>query len=180
MLLRALRAPVFATNTLILAPHDGGAAVVVDPGAGAAPLVRAFLAERELHVGAVVVTRGHPDHVWDCAAVAPDAPVLVGRPDADRLAGPAGHIGPRRPGPPPCGLAPPWRPPRPRSSAPPTPTVSPPRRGTSGRSGRGGPPSSTSRGGRSVRCGRWTRDRWSPSPASCCTPPRRRATPRAA
>ena len=98
MLLHALRAPVFATNTLILAPHDGGAAVVVDPGAGAAPLVRAFLAERELHVGAVVVTHGHPDHVWDCAAVAPDAPVLIGRPDADRLADPAAHIGPLRPG----------------------------------------------------------------------------------
>src|SRR5690625_807468 len=98
MLLHALRAPVFATNTLILAPHDGGAAVVVDPGAGAAPLVHAFLAERELHVGAVVVTHGHPDHVWDCAAVAPDAPVLIGRPDADRLADPAAHIGPLRPG----------------------------------------------------------------------------------
>ncbi len=94
MLLHALRAPVFATNTLVLAPHDGGPAVVVDPGAGSAPLVHDALAERDLHVAAILLTHAHPDHVWDCAAVAADVPVLVGEDDAERLADPAAHLGP--------------------------------------------------------------------------------------
>lgn len=94
MLIHALRAPVFATNTLVLAPHDGGPAVVVDPGSGVAPLVRDVLAARGLEVAAVVLTHSHPDHVWDCAAVAPDAPVLVGAGDAERLADPGAYLGP--------------------------------------------------------------------------------------
>ena len=94
MLIHALRAPVFATNTLVLAPHDGGPAVVVDPGAGAAPLVHEVLATRGLHVAAILLTHGHPDHVWDCAAVAPDVPVLIGADDADRLEDPNAHLGP--------------------------------------------------------------------------------------
>lgn len=94
MLLHALRAPVFATNTLVLAPHDGGAAVIVDPGAGVAPLVHEVLAERRLTVAAIVLTHGHPDHVWGCAAVAADVPVLIGEGDVERLADPVAHLGP--------------------------------------------------------------------------------------
>src|SRR5690625_151215 len=93
MLIHALRAPAFATNTLVLAPHEDAPAVVVDPGAGAAPLVHEVLARRGLRVGAIVLTHGHPDHVWDCAAVAAEVPVLIGGPDAERLLDPAAHIG---------------------------------------------------------------------------------------
>lgn len=94
MLLESVLAPVFATNTLVLAPGPGGPAVVVDPGAGVAPLVHSVLRRHGLHVAAVLLTHGHPDHLWDCAAVAPDAPVLVGRGDVDRLADPLAHLGP--------------------------------------------------------------------------------------
>ncbi|WP_413449919.1 MBL fold metallo-hydrolase [Georgenia phoenicis] len=93
MLLHGLRSPVFGTNTLVLAPGTGDSAVVVDPGAGSAPLVRQVLDRHGLHVGAVVLTHGHADHLWDCAAVAGGAPVLVGADDADRLPDPASHLG---------------------------------------------------------------------------------------
>lgn len=94
MLIHALRAPVFATNTLVLAPREAGPAVVVDPGAGTAPLLDAVLARRGLHVAAVLLTHGHPDHVWDCAAVAPGAPVHVGADDIEWLRDPGGLLGP--------------------------------------------------------------------------------------
>jgi len=97
MLIHALRAPVFGTNTLVLAAHDGGPAVVVDPGGGSAPLVRGVVAARSLDVVAVLLTHAHPDHVWDCAAVAGDVPVLVGAGDAERLADPAAYLGPLGP-----------------------------------------------------------------------------------
>lgn len=93
MLLLGLRSPVFGTNTLVLAAGADGPAVVVDPGAGSVPLVREVLERHGLHVGAVVVTHGHADHLWDCAAVAGEAPVLVGAADADRFADPAAHLG---------------------------------------------------------------------------------------
>ena len=90
----ALRAPVFGTNTLVIAPAPGGPAIVVDPGAGVAPAVREVLGRHDLTVAAVVLTHGHPDHTWGCTAVAPDAPVLIGADDADRLVDPAAHLGP--------------------------------------------------------------------------------------
>ncbi|PYG02092.1 Glyoxylase, beta-lactamase superfamily II [Georgenia satyanarayanai] len=93
MLLHGLRSPVFGTNTLVLAAGSDGPAVVVDPGAGSAPLVGEVLRRHGLHVGAVVLTHGHADHLWDCAAVAGDAPVLIGADDADRLADPGAHLG---------------------------------------------------------------------------------------
>lgn len=93
MLLIALRAPVLATNTLVLTPGPGGPAVVVDPGAGVAPQVHRVLAQNGLTVAAVLLTHGHPDHTWDCAAVAGDAPVYVGEDDAERLADPVAHLG---------------------------------------------------------------------------------------
>lgn len=94
MLLLGLRAPVFATNTLLIVPRDGGAAVVVDPGAGVAPFVHDVLRRLDVRVGAILLTHGHPDHVWDCAAVAPGVPVYVGEADVDRLADPGAHLGP--------------------------------------------------------------------------------------
>ncbi len=93
MLLHGLRSPAFGTNTLVLAARPEGPAVVVDPGAGSAPLVHEVLGRHGLHVGAVVVTHGHADHLWDCAAVAGGAPVLVGTDDADRFGDPAAHLG---------------------------------------------------------------------------------------
>lgn len=51
------------TNCLVI--HDGSRATVVDPGMGAAPLVRATVQELGLTVEQIVLTHGHIDHVRD-------------------------------------------------------------------------------------------------------------------
>lgn len=94
MLVLAHRAPVFATNTLLLAPRPGGPAVLVDPGAGVAAAVRDSLQRHDLRIEAVLLSHGHPDHLWDCAELAGPAPVYIGVDDADRLADPIAHLGP--------------------------------------------------------------------------------------
>lgn len=94
MLVLAHRAPVFATNTLVLAPGRGGPAVLVDPGAGVAGAVRASLAQHELTVAAVLLTHGHPDHLWDTTELAGAAPVHIGMADVERLTDPMSYLGP--------------------------------------------------------------------------------------
>ncbi|WP_313357300.1 MBL fold metallo-hydrolase, partial [Corynebacterium variabile] len=51
------------TNCLVI--HDGSRATVIDPGMGAAPLVRATVQELGLTVEQIVLTHGHIDHVRD-------------------------------------------------------------------------------------------------------------------
>lgn len=93
MLLLRCQAPVFAANCYVLAAGRGGPALVVDPGAGTAPVVQRLLREHDLSVGAVLVTHGHPDHVWDAAEVAGDAPVHLAAPDLYRMADPGAALG---------------------------------------------------------------------------------------
>ncbi|GAA1630535.1 MBL fold metallo-hydrolase [Georgenia ruanii] len=94
MLLLRATAPVLETHAYVLAAEEGGTAVVVDPGAGAAPVVTELLFRHRLRLGAVVITHGHADHVWDAAALAGDAPVYIAPRDAYRLEDPAGALGP--------------------------------------------------------------------------------------
>jgi len=90
---RVVRAPVYATNTVIVSGPE--AAVVIDPGAGTADDVSALLESDGLALVAVLVTHGHVDHTWDAAALAArfDVPVLVGPDDAYRLTDPFGLDG---------------------------------------------------------------------------------------
>lgn len=98
MLLRRVVAPALEVNTYVLAPARSGPCLVVDPGGGAAELLAPVLHSLDLTVGAVVATHGHPDHVWDAAAlVDPDGLALrLATPDLPRLDDPAGpeHVGP--------------------------------------------------------------------------------------
>lgn len=93
MLLRRITTPVLDEHCYVLAAGPGASALVVDPGAGTAGAVGAALAEHDLAMGAVVLTHGHADHLWDAAEVAGEAPVYVGAPDAYRLEDPAGALG---------------------------------------------------------------------------------------
>ena len=66
---------VFASNTYIAAGKAGDAAVVIDPGQDAAPLVKERLAAHGLTLQSVLLTHGHIDHIWSAAAVADAAGV---------------------------------------------------------------------------------------------------------
>jgi glyoxylase-like metal-dependent hydrolase (beta-lactamase superfamily II) len=89
-----LTAPVFAAACYVVAADDG-TCVVVDPGAGVAPAVARTVAEHGLRVAGVVATHGHPDHVWDAAAVAVPAgvPLRLHARDAHRVADPWATVG---------------------------------------------------------------------------------------
>lgn len=90
MIVERIVADVFSENCYVLAAGEGAPAVVVDPGAGTADAVLAVRESHGLSLGCVLLTHGHPDHVWDAAAVAGDAPVYVSAPDRYRLKDPLG------------------------------------------------------------------------------------------
>lgn len=85
MIVDSLVSPVLDANCYIVAPEPSAPAVVVDPGVLTAADVRRHLATWDLSVGAVLLTHGHLDHVWDAAEVAGDAPVYIPAPDLYRL-----------------------------------------------------------------------------------------------
>ncbi|HJR19808.1 MAG TPA: MBL fold metallo-hydrolase [Actinomycetota bacterium] len=66
---------VFASNTYIAAAKAGDAAVVIDPGQDAAPLIKERLAAHGLTLQSVLLTHGHLDHIWSAADVADAAGV---------------------------------------------------------------------------------------------------------
>lgn len=66
-------------------------ALVVDPGAGSASWVRHKLEAEGLNLAGVLLTHGHPDHVWDAAEVAGDKPVFISPEDRYRLEDPLAH-----------------------------------------------------------------------------------------
>ena len=87
MRLHVIPSPFYAANGLVLVPSGAGTALVVDPSAGIQHLIREVLEREGVSVGAVLLTHGHPDHVWDAAAVSswgPDGssvPVYLPGPD---------------------------------------------------------------------------------------------------
>ena len=102
MILERTIAPVFAANCYVLAAGPGEPALVVDPGAGAARGALALLRSNHLTLGAILLTHGHADHVWDAQALieaahgegilasddAVDVPVYIPEPDRYRLEDP--------------------------------------------------------------------------------------------
>ncbi|MDD7384989.1 MAG: MBL fold metallo-hydrolase [Actinomycetaceae bacterium] len=80
---------VFQANCYLLFPDEGSEALVIDPGAGAAEWVEQTCAQFGYRPGAVVLTHGHADHVWDASRVAGSNPVYLGASDWYRLNDPA-------------------------------------------------------------------------------------------
>lgn len=93
MLLLSTSATALDAQCYVVAAHEGAPALVIDPGAGAAAALPELLARHGLEVGAVFLTHGHADHVWDAGAVAADAPVYLGPRDTYRLEDPAAALG---------------------------------------------------------------------------------------
>ncbi len=80
-------------NTYILADLQQKIAVVVDPGAGSRFWIKEALASLNLELGAVLLTHGHADHVWDVSAIVDNQPVYIPQPDLYRLTDPLAHLG---------------------------------------------------------------------------------------
>ncbi|RJF44716.1 MBL fold metallo-hydrolase [Actinomyces sp. 2119] len=107
MIIERTVAPVFAANCYVLAPAPGAPALVVDPGAGAAAGALALLRAHRLTLGAVLLTHGHADHVWDTSALvatahaqgllarddAVDVPAYLPQPDLYRMEDPDATTG---------------------------------------------------------------------------------------
>lgn len=106
MILERTVAPVFGANCYVIAAGPGLRALVVDPGAGAAGGALALLRSHRLMLGAILLTHGHADHVWDASVLieaaraddrladgATDVPVYIPAPDLYRLEDPSGTTG---------------------------------------------------------------------------------------
>ncbi len=96
MLILSTQATAFATSCYVIAVGPGAPCLVLDPGAGAADEVARLVGEHDLTPVVVAATHGHPDHVWDAAAVSTawGIPFLLAEADLDRLADPAAALGP--------------------------------------------------------------------------------------
>ena len=82
----------------MLVPSGAGTALVVDPSAGIRHLIRQVLELEGVSVGAVLLTHGHPDHVWDAAEVSTwgadgsTVPCYLPAPDMYRMDDPASFL----------------------------------------------------------------------------------------
>lgn len=93
MNIEVLKAAIFDANCYVLWESEGQKALIVDPGPGTADQVESLLADKGLEVGAVLLTHGHVDHVWDAKRVSGDAvPVYIPQADAYWLSDPLGGL----------------------------------------------------------------------------------------
>jgi len=81
----------------VVARHDGGDALVVDPGQGAARPLRRLLDEHRLTPSGVLITHGHVDHIWSAQKVCDDLgiPAYIHTDDRPLLRDPIQGFGPR-------------------------------------------------------------------------------------
>jgi hydroxyacylglutathione hydrolase len=95
VLVLTTQATALETSCYVVAAARGSACLVLDPGAGAYAEVERLVAEHGLRPVSVAATHGHPDHVWDAAAITGrwGVPFFIAAADADRLTDPAAGLG---------------------------------------------------------------------------------------
>ncbi|MCS4484404.1 MBL fold metallo-hydrolase [Gleimia sp. 6138-11-ORH1] len=103
MRIHSIVAEMFAENTFVITPPGSNQALIVDPGVGVTQKVNEYLTQNQLEAHAVLLTHGHPDHVWEAANF--NTRVWIPRPDLYRLKDPLTHL--------PLGIEfpTPWQPP---------------------------------------------------------------------
>jgi hydroxyacylglutathione hydrolase len=79
------------SNAYVLAPLGHGPCVIVDPGVGAAGKIAALVRDASLHPECILLTHGHPDHVWTSGELSElfDVPVYLHASDHRWLDDPA-------------------------------------------------------------------------------------------
>ncbi|MDO5048384.1 MAG: MBL fold metallo-hydrolase [Actinomycetaceae bacterium] len=90
MRIERIESTIMAENAYVITPRDTNQSLIVDPGFRTAEPIEAYLQENDLDARAVLLTHGHPDHVWDAAAF--DLPVYVPGPDLYRMDDPMAHL----------------------------------------------------------------------------------------
>jgi len=74
-----IRSSFYSQNCYVITDRESAAAVVIDPGYGACPIVNTLLAETSCELAYIVLTHGHVDHIanlnelrahWRCKVVA--------------------------------------------------------------------------------------------------------------
>lgn len=75
--------PFLSANCYLIQPEPCAPVLVIDPGHDGLRDVRERLAGRA--IGAVLLTHGHPDHVWDASELAGTVPTYIPQPDSYRL-----------------------------------------------------------------------------------------------
>ncbi|HHT41387.1 MAG TPA: MBL fold metallo-hydrolase [Actinomyces sp.] len=90
MRIERIESTIMAENAYVVTPRDSRESLIVDPGFGTVGPIEKYLQENELEAKAVLLTHGHPDHVWDAAAF--DLPVYIPKPDMYRLDDPMAYL----------------------------------------------------------------------------------------
>ena len=84
------------SNAYVFAPGPRNGCIIIDPGVGAAPKVTDVVRSEDLRPQAILLTHGHPDHLWTARALSAqyEAPVFVHANDVQWFDDPAsgGHI----------------------------------------------------------------------------------------
>ncbi|QWW20477.1 MBL fold metallo-hydrolase [Schaalia sp. 19OD2882] len=102
MRLHVVPTPFYGANCVVVLPEEGeGPALVVDPSYGVTSEIRRILDDSGCALAGVLLTHGHPDHVWEAAEVASwgteadlggPVPVWLPGPDMYRMDAPLGLV----------------------------------------------------------------------------------------
>lgn len=90
MKIQTIASPLLGENAYVAHSEGASDALVVDPGYATAAPIKEYLRVHHLEVANVLLTHGHPDHVWDCGRF--EVPVWIPGPDRYRLKDPLAYV----------------------------------------------------------------------------------------